>query len=553
MKLLHFLMSRSRRTVLLALLVGVVSGGSNTALIALINAALRNGEPTAALVWSFVGLCLVLPLAKFASELLLTGLGQGALLQLRLQLSRQIVAAPLRYLEDLGPHRLLATLVEDVPVVTNALLAIPILCINVAIVVAGLVYMGWLSPPLLAFVLLFVSVGVVTYQLPVIRAVRLLRQAREQSDALFNHFRTLIGGNKELKLHRARRERFLTDVLAPTAAAFCRQNIAGMRIYNAAASWGQILVFIAIGLLLFAAPSYKAVSAQTLTGYSLTLLYMMAPLQAIMNNIPNISRAGVAIRKIESLGLSLAARATESASLPQALRPRWGALELEAVTHSYRREGEDAPFVLGPISLTLRPGELVFLTGGNGSGKTTLAKLLTGLYAPEGGRICLDRRPITDETRDEYRQHFSAVFSDFHLFESLLGLDAPALDERARAYLSRLQLDNKIGLKDGVLSTIDLSQGQRKRLALLTAYLEDRPIYLFDEWAADQDPLFKRFFYVELLPELKARGKTIVVITHDDQYYNLADRLIRLDYGKVTSDLGVIPPRRAPAEVPVHL
>jgi putative ATP-binding cassette transporter len=554
MKLLHFLMGRSRRTVLLALLVGVVSGGSNMALIALINAALRGGEPTTALVWAFVALCITLPLAKFASELLLTDLGQGALLQLRLQLSRQVVAAPLRYLEELGSHRLLATLVEDVPVVTNALLAIPILCINIAIVAAGLIYLGWLSPLLLAFVLLFVAVGVVTYQLPVVRAVRLLRQAREQSDMLFHHFRTLIDGNKELKLHRARREQFLTDVLAPTATAFCRQNVTGMRIYNAAASWGQILVFIAIGLLLFVIPSAQAVSTQTLTGYSLTLLYMMAPLQAIMNNIPNISRAGVAIKKIESLGLSLAAQASESSSSqPPAPQLRWESLELEGVTHSYRWQEKDTLFVLGPISLTLRPGELVFLTGGNGSGKTTLAKLLTGLYAPECGRIWLDSRPVTDENRDDYRQYFSAVFSDFDLFESLLGLDAPSLDERAREYLGRLQLQSKVTLKDGTLSTTELSLGQRKRLALLTAYLEDRPLYLFDEWAADQDPLFKRFFYVELLPELKARGKTVLVITHDDQYYDLADRVIKLDYGKVTGDISIQPPRRAPAEAPVSL
>jgi putative ATP-binding cassette transporter len=554
MKILRFLMSRSRRTVLLALLVGVVGGGSNMALIALINAALRGGRPTANLIWGFVGLCITLPLAKFTAEVLLTGLGQGALLQLRLQLSRQIVAAPLRYLEEVGPHRLLAALVEDVPVVTNALLALPILCINVAVIAAGLVYMGWLSPPLLAFVLLFISLGVIIYQLPVVRAVRLLRQAREQSDALFNHFRTLIGGNKELKLHRACREQFLADVLAPTATNFCRQNVAGMRIYNAAASWGQILVFIAIGLLLFAAPSYKALSAQTLTGYSLTLLYLMAPLQAVMNSIPSLSRAGVAIDKIESLGLSLAAQATEPCTpWPSARQARWESLELIGVTHSYRSEEEDAPFVLGPVSLTLRPGELVFLTGGNGSGKTTLAKLLTGLYAPESGQIRLDHQRVTDENRDGYRQHFSAVFSDFHLFESLLGLDGPTLDERAREYLGRLQLDRKVSLKGGVLSTIELSQGQRKRLALLRAYLEDRPLYLFDEWAADQDPLFKKFFYVELLPELKAQGKTVLVITHDDQYYHLANRIIKLDYGKVTGDIAINPPQNAPAEVPVSL
>lgn len=536
MKLLSFLIKYSPRIVLLALLAGTLSGISNTALLALINLALKHdAPPSGSLLWVFAGLCLILPVTKFTSEYLLTNLGQKALLKLRMQLSRQILSTPLLYLEEVGAHRLLATLAEDIPVITNALISIPILCINIAVVVAGLIYLGWLSLPMLLVVCMFVTLGIITYQVPIIRAVRRLRLAREESDALFNHFRTLTGGNKELKLHRRRRQMFLSHVLEPTAASLCRQNIAGMKIYNAAASWGQVLVFIVIGLVVFVLPSYRIVSAQSLIGYSLTLLYMMAPLQAIMNNIPSLSRASIAVKKIENLGLSLVARATEPSApdAPEA-KPDWTTLELAGVTHTYRREGEDTPFILGPIDLTFHPGELVFLVGGNGSGKTTLAKLLTGLYTPETGRILLNNLPITDDNRDSYRQHFSVVFSDFHLFESLLGLDSPTLDERADEYLARLQLKHKVKITDGVLSTTDLSQGQRKRLALLTAYLEDRPFYLFDEWAADQDPLFKRFFYRELLPGLKARGKTVLVISHDDQYYDAADRLVKLDYGKIS-------------------
>ena len=554
MKLLFFLIASSRRTVILSLLAGLVSGITNIGLIALINSALKHAGPRPGiLIWGFVGLCIALPLTKFVSESLLTSLGQRSLLKLRMQLSEQILAAPLRCLEEVGAHRLLATLVEDLPMITNALLVVPILFINIAVVIAGLIYLGWLSWPILIVVLVFVAIGVVSYQLPVIKAFRLLRLAREQSDALFNHFRTLIGGNKELKLHRRRQEAFLSQVLHPTAAAYCRQNIAGMRIYNAAASWGQILVFIAIGLVIFALPHFRIVTVQSLTGYSLTLLYMMAPLQAIMNNLPNISRASVAIKKIESLGLSLVAQTVESISTEH-LNPTFSrkTLTLDGVIHTYHCEAEDTPFTLGPIDLTFYPGELVFLVGGNGSGKTTLAKIVTGLYAPEDGRIWFDGKLITDENRDQYRQHFSVVFSDFHLFENLLGLDGPKLDENAREYLTRLQLQHKVKINDGALSTIALSQGQRKRLALLTAYLEDRPLYIFDEWAADQDPLFKRFFYRELLPELKARGKTILVISHDDQYYDIGDRLIKLDYGRISSDQYIIPLQRTPMETPLH-
>jgi putative ATP-binding cassette transporter len=211
-------------------------------------------------------------------------------------------------------------------------------------------------------------------------------------------------------------------------------------------------------------------------------------------------------------------------------------LELAGVEHTYYLEKENRSFTLGPISLSLNMGELVFLTGGNGSGKTTLAKLLMGLYIPELGEILVDGKSVTDESRDAYRQSFSAVFSDYFLFDSLLGVESAEVDKQAHAYLEELQLNHKVEIKDGVFSTTDLSAGQRKRLALLTAYMEDRPVYIFDEWAADQDPQFKETFYYQLLPELRSRGKLVIVISHDDRYYHVADRIIKLDYGKVEYD-----------------
>jgi putative ATP-binding cassette transporter len=206
------------------------------------------------------------------------------------------------------------------------------------------------------------------------------------------------------------------------------------------------------------------------------------------------------------------------------------------VLHSYHREQEDSHFVLGPVNLVFTPGELVFLVGGNGSGKSTLAKIIAGLYLPEGGEIKLDGNLITDTNRDDFRQIFSAVFADFYLFENLLGLNRSDLDTRASEYLKLLHLHHKVKIKNGTLSTTAVSSGQRKRLALLTAYLEDRPFYLFDEWASDQDPYFKEIFYTQLLPELKARGKCVLVISHDDKYFDIADRIIKLDYGKIASD-----------------
>lgn len=544
MKLIRFLLQYSRgirhaRVMLIIVIIcGVTSGLINTALLAIVNVTLREAEPSRkGMVWSFIGFCVVLPIARFISEVLLVRLAAATIFDLRMRLCRRILHAPMRLLEELGTHRLLATLTDDIPSISGALTTIPLLCMHSAIVVGCLIYLGWLSTWMLLGVLAFMALAVVSYQYAMTKALYYFRRAREQWDMLFKDFRALTEGSKELKLHRRRREAFLSQVLRLTALSLRRDQVTANTIYNGARSWGQVLIFVLIGLLLFVLPDFSTVSAQARIGYTLIILYLMTPMEVILNSIPSLGRAKVAVQKVESLGLLLPSD-DECADAPsrQDSERSWQTLALKGVTHTYYRESEDDNFILGPIDLSFRPGELVFMTGGNGSGKTTFAKLLSGLYTPESGEITLDGIPVTDQTRDEYRQNFSVVFSDFYLFERLLGLDAKVTDARAHDYLRRLHLEHKVKVEGGVLSTTTLSQGQRKRLALLTAYLEDRPFYIFDEWASDQDPLFKKIFYYQLLPELKSRGKTVLVISHDETYYHVADHIAKLDYGKLEFD-----------------
>ena len=544
MKLMLFLFRCSRdikysKTILIVVIIaGFVAGAVNASLLAVINSLLTNPEPRATgLLWSFVALCLIMLASRVVSGILLNNLAQAAIFNLSLKLSRKILNTPLRKLEEMGAPRMLAALTNDVPVIATTLTVIPVLCMQVAILIGCLIYLAWLSWTVLLLVLGFIIVGVISYQIPMLGALRYLERAREDRDLMYKHFRALTEGVKELKLHYPRRKAFMTENLQASAASLRQHITLGNNIFTLVASWGNLLFFVLIGLLFFAVPAFQPVDGRILMGYTIIIIYMMTPLEVILHTLPDLGYANVVVKKIDALGLSLDDDSTEVEMKAQPEpESSWGCLEFIGVTHAYYRERENGSFKLGPIDLRLQPGELVFFTGGNGSGKTTLAKLLVGLYVPDAGEIRLKGQPITDETREYYRQHFTMVFSDFYLFESLLGTRASASDRAARDYLAQFQLDHKVEINEGAFSTIDLSQGQRKRLALLTAYLEDRSIYLFDEWAADQEPFFKELFYRELLPKLKARGKLVIVISHDDHYYCVADRIIKLDYGKIDYD-----------------
>jgi len=518
--------------------MALLSGACNAGLIALVNVVLtRTGPVSRGLVWAFVALGLGKVISLFLSQAVLAGFSQKAVAELRRDLIRKILAVPLRKLEELGTPRILATLTDDVFNVTQALLALPVVSVNVAILLGGAAYLGWLSWQLLAAIMVVIVAGAGGYLVVISGALRFCRAAREDEDKLFGHFRALTDGIKELKLHRNRRGAFFSRNIESVTNAYQQHNISAEIRFAAAQSWSHFLYFALIGLILFLAPTWGSFSNRTLTGYVVTTLYLMGPLSGVLSSFSLFGRARVALQKVQDLGVSLSGASSEECPMDKPeTELHFDRLELCGVVHSYHREQEDSRFVLGPIDLSFRPGELVFLVGGNGSGKSTLAKIITGLYLPEEGEIRLDGELVTNKNRDAYRQLFSAVFADFFVFDNLLGLDAADLDQRAGEYLEQLHLKHKIRVTNGSLSTTAVSQGQRKRLALLTAYLEDRPFYLFDEWASDQDPLFKNVFYTKLLPDLKARGKAVLVITHDDRYFEMADRLIKLDYGKVLEE-----------------
>jgi len=530
MNIIWLLLEESWLNVAIAVITGLISGICNARLIVLTNVVI-SGDLGQNLVWNFAGLAVIALATGIVSQFLLIDLAQGAVFRLRLRLSQSILSAPLRQLETLGANRLLATLTEDVQAISNSVFVIPFICVDIAVIVGCLAYLSWLSGIVFLAVIVFMGLAIATVQVLISKIYKQLELAREEDDLLYKHFRSITDGIKELKLHSRRRQEFIDLELQVSAKKSRHFRSLAFKTVAIATSGGEVMFFILLAMLLFGLPRITSVSGTLLGAYILTLTYLIKPIQGILERLPNLFSASVAVKKVRTMGLELAKSAELNTKVTEP-NFNWQYLKINQISHSYQND-QDSHFVLGTLDLTLKAGELVFIIGGNGSGKSTLAKIITGLYIPEKGNIELDGIAISDENREWYRQHFSAIFSDFYLFNRLLGVENR--EQEVQKYLRELQLDSKVQVQNRVLSTTSLSSGQRKRLALLTAYLEDRPIYLFDEWASDQDPTFREIFYKQLLPDLKLRGKTILVISHDDRYFQIADRVIKLEYGKIVS------------------
>jgi putative ATP-binding cassette transporter len=535
MSMLAFLLRSSRPVVALAVLAGVLSAAAGVGLIALIQTELARPEGVGTRgALAFAALCVAGAATRGAAQIAMVRLGQQAVSRLALHLCREVLALPLGRFESIDRGALLAALTEDTVIVANALAGVPLLCINVPLVTACLVYVGWLSPLVLAIGAVFAAVAIALYLVLASRAVRSLRLARSKQGELVTHYQSLVAGFRELKQHRARREDFASRALRPAAESVRDLTTRGLALFALAEGWGQLAFFAFIGFVLFALPSLHGLTRATQAGVALVVLYLNSPLDVLMTWIPTLGRARASLQRVEALFPAVAAAEPRATPGEDPAPGRAGVhVRLDGLTYEYPPEPDANGFALGPVDLTLSPGDLVFLVGGNGSGKTTLVKLLCGLYPSTAGRIAVDGRPVGPRELEWYRQLFTVVFADGHVFQDLFGLDAPSRDRDAREGLARLGLADRVGVAGGRLSTLDLSQGQRKRLALLTALLEDRPVCVFDEWAAHQDPRFKKVFYHEILPELKARGKAVLVITHDEDYYGMADRVVRLHEGQV--------------------
>jgi putative ATP-binding cassette transporter len=450
-------------------------------------------------------------------------------IRLRDGLLERLGTGNLRLVERVSPsslhYHLLGT-IDNLATAYGTLLG----CVTSAVMlVCNFVYVGWLSPAGLVAAMLITLVGVVVHFWQERRVVQRRQRLDHLKNVMSARHREFLDGYKELRLSRERLRDYRSRIDAVNSEFFEQGHVV-KRLSTAGELGTNFFQFLMIVLIVFAVPLYTKIDAVTMMQLITAVLVTMGPLSGVVGSIPGFTRARIALDNLRMLEAEIEATHESPRQEAAALAP-FESIELRGVEFDFGEGG----FRLGPLDLELRRGQVLFVVGGNGSGKTVLLRLISALYHPARGTILYNGAPLREEERQAYRERFSAVFSDFYLFQELLGLPGVRADA-ADDWLRRLDLAGKTRLEGGAFSSVALSAGQRKRLAFAVAMLEERPICILDEFGAEQDPEHRARFYRELIPVLRDAGKTVIVVSHDDAYFDAGDRVVKMDFGRIVDD-----------------
>ncbi|MDM8523995.1 cyclic peptide export ABC transporter [Desulfococcaceae bacterium HSG8] len=525
MTILELLKAESKLSLRVLITMLVLSSAANILLYIIILAAA--GQPYDSVGRYFIFFCIALYLyTVFRRQLQMSviRLVEGVTRRVRLRMLEKVRNADLYSLETMGKSEIHTAIASDIHAVSEATYAVSQLARSVAALVASLIYIAWFSWDILLFtVAMLFCIGLLFVWNQGSIHLSLI-EIRKKEKGFFNSTNHLLRGFKELRLNNKKSDDFfhrnlkkrtaeLKNIRIQTAYHFIHQDSLTFVLWNVA--------FAIIALLLPAVGDFPKDTVIKITGRILLL-----PLSAIVEAFPRLAEADSAVRELSRIEQMLDTLEQEDAV--QKTEAEFSEIRYEDIVFQYTDKFGEPVFPVGPLNLTVQAGETLFIVGGNGSGKSTLLKLITGLYLPFSGRIYMDNEEIRIT---DYRHLFSVIFTDFHLFDRLYGL-ADISEERVNELLIRMKLDRKTEFTDGRFTRVDLSTGQKKRLALISSLLEDRHIFIFDEWAAGQDPVFKEYFYSQLLPDFKKQGKTVIAVTHDDRYFYVADRVLKMEYGQ---------------------
>lgn len=530
----------------LSLVLGAVTGLANALLVPLIMYSLSGDvsadlggrqytffdSPSAELAWVFVLTCLSIVVLRGISSTLTTYVAKTAAMEHRRWLYGRVLKMRLADVERIGQARLFNVLYIDIPAIISAGINFPQIWISGITIAGMLVYLAHLNSRVFWFIVACVVLAIIVYQLPLIVATKYIRRARERYDQVQEGVTGLICGLKELKLNATKSREYFNNALMVPEKFARDDNVKGDAILIFAQGYGDVIAFLVSSIVIFHFRYSFSLSSQEMLGIVMGLMYISAPVANIMSTIGMLRHGKVSLRNLQSFykEVSVEVESEEGEGIPA-----WDTVHVCGLCYSYG--GLEATFSLTDINLSFRRGQISFVIGSNGSGKSTLGKCLSFLYLPSDGYICLGVTKIDSKNLVSAREFVSAIFPDYYIFKKLYAQASRSLQAKITQYLEYLELDHKVSVADDQFSTINLSEGQRKRLALVVMLIEDRDILIFDEWAADQDPGFKQIFYARILPDLKLRNKVIIVISHDDRYFEYADQVIIMEDGRVVGDM----------------
>jgi putative ATP-binding cassette transporter len=517
-------------------IMAMLAGTSNALIIAAINAAAEAATKSQVNLSSAVVFLLALLVYLKSQRYILATTTlevEAAIHRMRLRLMNDVRHSELLPLEGIGKSEIVGAITKETSTLSQAAtVIISAAQASVLILFAGL-YIAYQSLPAFLISAAIVTIAALIHLARSRRNRILLRKSQESETLLLDRLTDLLDGFKEVRLNTPRSEalfRDIEDVSDKAAELKIKSHVDALDQFV----FSQVAFYVMIGGVVFVVPSFSNTAGASMVNITTALVFVIGAISSVVSSIPTLGAASAAADKITELEGLL----QNAVGLPvqPAVAPRrpFTTIELRDVSFQYADTRSDTVFRIGPVNLILNAGEVVFISGGNGSGKSTLLKVLTGLYPLDSGKILLDGEEIVTDNRDRYRERFTAIFSDYHLFKRLYGLMDNEPEEVQRL-LSLFELTGKTHLGGDEFTTIDLSAGQRKRLALIVGLLEKRPVLVLDEWTADQDPEFRRKFYDDLVPALQKAGKTIVAVSHDDRYLRdlkVPARQLRMEDGR---------------------
>lgn len=518
-----------RRKVPQVLLMSVLSGLSNVVVIIMVTSAIGSEIALKYLVFYYVLAVATYIFGRRFVQINLIKFTRGLVCELRIQLVEKIFSTSYEKFEKIDRGRVYATLSEDVNTIGQSTNLFITLVTSVITATGAFIYLMSIAfwAALIAF---FLIISLATLYYFVSKSTHFyFDKARDEQNILMSLINGMIEGFKEISLHRNRKIEYQEDVVRSVKEHREKISTADIMFVDAFLV-GECLLVVLLGMVAFGIPEmFPNIKAYVVMSFVIVFLYLIGPINGILNSVPSLLRLKIAWNRVTAFISEIPANLNLN-DIPKPIYSRVESIKATGIKFQHKEKDNLDGFEIGPIDFEAHSGEIIFIIGGNGSGKTTLAKLLTGLYESNEGQILINGKTLKSA---ELSEHFSAVFSPMYLFKKLYNIDSKAKSAEVEKYLRLLDLSGKVQITENEYSSINLSGGQRKRLALLQCYLEDSPIILFDEWAADQDPSYRHFFYKTLLPEMKSLGKIIIAITHDDRYFSVADKILKMNEGKL--------------------